>query len=198
MKKTVVLMLLTIALVVALPGTLFAQSSTSFTSYYKPGNVVASIDGGVSFSPYGFSVAAYPGLEFLLAKYQIGDVIPLDFGAAVKGRLGVGVGSSSGFGIGIGGFGTAHFGFRGMPGDLANIIGRLDFVIGLGLSFDIASAYYTNSGLGFASFGQVNYFLNDSTAISFTEYYWGRNQFADTTIGIHLRFGSKAAAKKAM
>ncbi|HUX20794.1 MAG TPA: hypothetical protein VMW69_06115 [Spirochaetia bacterium] len=196
MKRFAVLVVLTVALVVALPGALFAQSSNSFTSYYQPGNVAASIEAGASFGYYGFSLAAYPSLEFMIAKYNIGDVIPLDIGAEVRGRVGLGIGSYAGFGLGVGGLATAHMGFRGMPGDLGAYLSKIDLYIGLGLAYDFQSSYYNSFGLGFVSIAGLNYFLSDSMAVVLGEAYW--HGFADTTIGLRLKFGSAEAAKKAM
>jgi hypothetical protein len=196
MRRFLVLSILTVALVVAQPGTLFAQSNNSFTSYYKPGNVAAGIEVGPSFGWGYFSIAAYPSLEFMVAKYRIGDVIPLDFGAEVKARVGLDIGYGGGLGLGVGGFGTAHFGFRGMPGDIGNIIGKFDFFLGLGLAFDFLSPSWATAGLGLASFGGFNYFLNDNLSVTVAENYW--HNYYDTTFGLRLKFGSAEAAKKAM
>lgn len=196
MNKRSLLLLLVAGLMTVVPGILFAQSGTRFTSYYEPGNVAVSVEAGASFGYSGFSIAAYPSIEFLAAKYRIGDSVPLDFGVEVKGRVGIGVGSYSGLGIGVGGFGTVHMGFRGMSGDIGKILSRIDVFAGLGVAYDFESSYYNTFGLGFASFGGLNYFLSDTMAVVFGESYW--NGFADTTIGLRLRFGSVEAAKKSM
>ena len=196
MRRILVLMFLIVALV-ALPSAVFAQSNNSFTSYYKPGNVAAGIEVGPSFGWGYFSIAAYPSVEFMLAKYRIGDVIPLDIGAEVKARAGLDIGYGGGLGLGAGGFATAHFGFRGMPGDIGNIVGKFDLFLGLGLVADFITPSWASGGLlGFASFAGFNYFLSDTLAVTVAENYW--HNYYDTTIGLRLKFGSAEAAKKAM
>ncbi len=196
MKKTLVLLLLTVALVVAVPSALFAQSASGLTSNYKPGNVAVGVDVGGGFYYSSFSLAAYPGVEFLVAKYRVGDYLPLDFGVAARGRFGLDAGAGgTGVDIGVGGFGTVHVGFRGLPGDFGKILGKFDVFVGLGAAFDIiAPPYY--AGLGFAQYSGINYFLSDNMAVTLSDQWW--HNYFDYTIGIRLKFGSAEAAKKAM
>lgn len=196
MRRLLLLLSLTLALVVAVPGALFAQSSSGFTSYYKPGNVALGVDLGGGFYYSSFSFAAYPSAEFFLAKYRVGDYLPLDFGAAVRGRIGLDAGiGGAGIDVGVGGFGTAHLGFRGIPGDIGKILGRFDVFVGLGLVYDIISpAYY--SGLGFSEYSGLNYFINDNFAVTLSNQWW--HNYFDYTIGVRFKFGSSEAAKKAM
>ena len=195
MKRMLALLLFGAALVV-IPVSLFAQSSSGFTSYYKPGNVALSVDvgGGTYYS--SFSLAVYPGAEFLLAKYRVADFLPLDFGVAARGRIGLDAGlGGAGLDLGAGGFGTMHVGFRGIPGDVGKILGRFDLFVGLGVVFDFVSPTYYN-GLGFGQFSGVNYSLTDNLALRLTDQWW--HNYFDYTIGVQLKFGSTEAAKTAM
>lgn len=196
MKRILVLLLLSAALVVAVPGSLFAQSSSGFTSYYKPGNVVLSADVGGGTYYRSFTLAVYPGLEVLLAKYRVGDYLPLDFGVAARGRIGLDSSAGgSGLDLGVGGFGTIHVGFRGIPGDFGKILGRFDLFGGFGVAFNfVAPTPY--SGFGFGQFSGLNYFLTDNLALSLSEQWW--NGYFDATIGLKLKFGSAAEVKKAL
>ncbi|HUZ17044.1 MAG TPA: hypothetical protein VMV68_01580, partial [Spirochaetia bacterium] len=72
-------------LAVAVPSALFAQSG-GLTSYYKPGNVALGVDVGFGNYYSSLSVSGYPSFELFLAKFRIGDYLPLDIGVAVKGR----------------------------------------------------------------------------------------------------------------
>ncbi len=196
MKRFFVLFALIAVLVVGLPSSLFAQSSKGLTSYYSPGNVVLGIDVGGGASLGYLSLAVYPGAEFLLAHYQIGDYLPIDIGAAVRARASFDAGYGGlGLGLGAGGFGTVHFGFKGIPGDIGAIIGRFDLFLGLGLAVD----FLPGIGFGFSQYSGFNYFINDTFAVSLTDQYWGGYyNYWDYTIGAHFRFGSTQAAKKAM
>lgn len=196
MKRILPLLLFTAALVVVVPGSLFAQSSSGFTSYYKPGNVVINADVGGGTYYKSFSLAIYPGVEFLLAKYRVADYLPLDFGVAARGRLGLDSAlGGAGLDLGAGGFGTLHVGFRGIPGDVGKILGRFDVFLGLGVVFDFVapSAY---GGLGFGEFSGLNFFLTDNLALRLSDQWW--HNYFDYTAGLQLKFGSKAAAKKAL
>lgn len=196
MKRMLMLLLFTAALVVLVPASLFAQSSSGFTSYYKPGNVALTADVGGGTYYTSFSLAIYPGAEFLLAKYRVGDYLPLDFGVAARGRIGFDSAiGGAGLDLGAGGFGTIHVGFRGIPGDLGKILGRFDLFAGFGAVFDFVSPLYYQ-GLGFGEFSGLNYFLTDNLAVSLSNQWW--HNYFDGTIGLRLKFGSAAAAKKAM
>lgn len=196
MRRFLLLLFLGLVLAVAVPGALFAQSSKGFTSYYKPGNVALGVDVGGGFYYSAFSFVAYPSAEFLLAKYRIGDYLPLDLGAAVRGRVGLDSSAGgAGIDVGVGGFGTAHVGFRGISGDIGKILGRFDLFAGLGLAFDvIAPSNY--AGLGFAWYSGLNYFIKDNFAVTLSGQGW--HKYVDYTIGLRFKFGSSKEARKAM
>ena len=170
MKKRLVALVLALALVA--PFAALADET-----YYQPGNVVPSIGIGASVGWGGFGLWLYPGVEFMVAKVKISGSVPLDFGVAVKGLLGV-----SGFGygyftVGAGAFGTAHLCFRGIDWDV-DFLDPVDIWIGLGIA---ASLHIPYGGAGAwggwplypAGAAGINYFLNDRFALMLSGGYWG-------------------------
>jgi hypothetical protein len=181
MKKRLVALVLALALVV--PFAALADET-----YYQPGNLVPSIGVGAGFG-WGFTVSAYPGLELMVAKWKIADVIPLDFGVAVKGLLGFSTGyfGSSYTHLGVGAFGTVHWGLRGMSWDL-NFLDPVDLWWGIGIaaSAHLPADTWTYGWLNFATVGGVNYFLNDRFALMLAGSYWG---YGGGYVGVLYKLG---------
>jgi hypothetical protein len=194
MKRFLGSLVVVAVMAVAVPSALFAQSG-GLTSYYKPGNVALGVDVGFGNYYSSLSVSGYPSFELFLAKFRIGDYLPLDIGVAVKGRLGLEAGfGGAGLDAGVGGFVTAHLGFRGLPQGLDEILGKVDLFVGLGPTLDILG-YYT--GLHFSEYSGFSYFINDNFAVTLSDTWWGYYYF-DYTIGVRYKFGSSEAAMKSV
>jgi hypothetical protein len=181
MKKRMLALALLLALVV--PFAAVAEET-----YYQPGNVLPSIGVGASWWSYGFTVSVYPGVEFMLAKVKIAEVVPLDFGVAVKGLFGFSTGAYSGYmHLGAGVFGTVHWGLRGMDWDL-DFLDPVDLWWGIGLAVvgHLPAGWWTGSLFNFATAGGVNWFLNDRLAIMFGGSYWG---YGGGYIGLQYKLG---------
>jgi len=184
--KRKVIVLIALVLVLALPALSFADSNdVKWDSYLKPGNIVVSAGIGLG---WGLSVAIYPGVEVIMAQIKLADVVPLQFGAAVKGMINpYGWAGYSGLFLGAGGFATAHLSFKGL--DLPfDYLDKLDYYLGLGFSvnFDTGGYFsdYYNSGIniGFASYSGLSYFLNDNLAIYLEGNYWA--YYGGGTVGV--------------
>ncbi|URA09552.1 hypothetical protein [Thermospira aquatica] len=168
-----------------------AQSTKGFLdSHYKPGTFAVNVGIDLWAFSYG-GLGVYPGAEFSLAQYAIENQIPFDFGLAVQGfyyTYGVNYYSYSWSftSLGVGVFGTVHFGPKKSMPVLFEFLERVDFHVGLGLSFQ--NSWYTTSDpysqeyldsirrrnpLGFATIGGVTYFLTDTFGIRFDGSYYG-------------------------
>ena len=99
--------------------------------------------------------------------------MPVSFGAAARGRLGL----SGTFTAGVGAFATAHLGLLGLP--IPEVFQAVEWYLGLGIDFVPAL------GFGFAGLFGMNYFINPTFAVYLEEVSW-RSGF-DTTIGIRLK-----------
>jgi hypothetical protein len=153
------------------------KSSSALTPWVDKGELLANAGigwGGLS-----------GGAEFTLARINIGEVIPLTFGAAARAMVDPGIfnTSYSSFQFGLGAFGTAHFGFKSLNlPDGLTWLSRFDAYAGLGLGFGSAtladaysSSYYTfKPGIGISTFEGTSYYLNDKLAIGFEYGYLGR------------------------
>jgi hypothetical protein len=180
MQKRLVALVLALALVIPF-------AAVADDTYYQPGNLVPSIGVGLG-GGWGLTVSAYPGLELMVAKVKIADVIPLDFGVAVKGLIGFSTYFSYSYvHLGVGAFGTMHWGLRGMNWDL-DFLDPVDVWWGIGLaaSAHIPADTWTYGWLDFATVGGINYFLNDRLALMVAGSYWG---YSGGYVGILYKLG---------
>jgi hypothetical protein len=137
---------------------------------------------------FGWDLGVGGGAEYVLARVDIADVLPLTFGAAGRGYFSMGIWGYSSLDIAV--LGTVHVGFKGLdlPADLKNLIDPIDYYAGLGIGFNIYNDYYTDRfPLGLTSISGASYFLNDNFAINFegggTTYSWGYGM-----IGVLFKF----------
>ena len=111
-NRTRVSLFLAIAVAIATPAALSAQNS--WTHHLPANTVTASVAVGADFPAAGinalFGLSVYPGAEWTIADPKFG-VVPVSFGAAARGRLGI----SGTFTAGVGAFATAHLGLLGLP-----------------------------------------------------------------------------------
>lgn len=154
----------------------FSDETLAFTPYVDKGELLANVGigwGGIS-----------GGVEFTLARIDIGGLIPLTFGAAGRVLVDPGIfySSWSTFAFGVGGFGTAHVGFKEV--DLPSGITWLsdfDAYLGLGLGFAAATSIYDyydpKPGVGISTFSGASYYLNDNLAINFEYGYIGKVRY---------------------
>ncbi len=127
---------------------------------------------------FGWGIGLGGGAEYVLARVDIAEVLPLTFGAAGRGYF-------SAFGtysvLDIAAMGTIHVGFKGLdlPEDLKRWIDPIDYYAGLGLGYNVLGNDYwaDRFPLGFATMSGASYFLNDNLAINFEGGsmggYWG-------------------------
>jgi len=118
----------------------------------------------------GWSIGIGGGAEYVLARVDIADVLPLTFGAAGRGYFTIN--GSYSF-MDIAAMGTIHVGFKGldMPADFKRLIDPIDYYAGLGLGIHVLgndNYYMSNrSMIDIAAMSGVSYFLNDNFAINF-------------------------------
>jgi hypothetical protein len=172
MKKVLAILLVLLCTV----GLTFADETLAFTPYVDKGELLANVGigwGGLS-----------GGIEFTLARIDIGGIIPLTFGAAGRALVDPGIfySSWSTFAFGVGGFGTAHVGFKevNLPDGLT-WISDFDAYLGLGLGFASATSVYDyydlKPGIGISTFSGASYYLNDNLAINFEYGYIGKVKY---------------------
>ena len=192
MKKLIRVLVIGLLL---LPMTGLAAEGETWDSLYAPKDIALSV--GIGFG-YGFSLVAYPGVEFLVHEFVISETVPLEFGVAAKGFVNWFNendiwGDYGWLAFGGGGFGTVHFTFRGSDLDIPPFLEKVDFYSALGLVFTYFTytgdwgtlSKYADTGLGFASYGGVSYFLKENLAIYAEGNYWGYGGGA--TIGALLK-----------
>jgi hypothetical protein len=137
--------------------------------------------GGVELG-WGFGIGG--GAEYVFARLDIADQIPLTFGAAGRGYLMSGWGYTF---LETGILGTCHVSFKGLdlPRDVKTWSDKLDYYVGLGLGIGLIQSDYWNdrSPIAFASVSGVNYFLKKNLALTAEGGYmgyWGYGLFGVT------------------
>ena len=166
------------------------DSSIWFGSNYMPGNIALSLQAAFEQSAAGSALLLYPAGEFIIYKPIIGNVSPVDFGAAVIGRFGLAFADTDlGLTAGAGAFATAHMGFKGLEFPFAEYLARLDYYIKIGPVFDFITPSFDTSDLklGLGVFTGLNYFLTDNFAISVGYSYW--RGYGGGTVGVMLKIG---------
>ncbi|MFH2116384.1 MAG: hypothetical protein ABIJ86_17925 [Spirochaetota bacterium] len=155
-------------------GIAFADETIAFTPYVDKGELLANV--GIGWG------GIYGGVEFTLARIDIGGIIPLTFGAAGRAAIDPGLFTPDWTSFGVGGFGTAHVGFKEvkLPSGLT-WLSDFDAYIGLGLGFASGttslSYYDPKPGIGISTFEGASYYLNDKLAINFEYGYIGRIKY---------------------
>jgi opacity protein-like surface antigen len=170
MKKVLAILLV----LLCAAGLSFADETLAFTPYVDKGELLANVGigwGGIS-----------GGIEFTLARIDIGGIIPLTFGAAGRVAIDPGLFTPDWTSFGVGGFGTAHVGFKevNLPDGLT-WISDFDAYLGIGLGFASGttsiSYYEPKPGIGISTFSGASYYLNDNLAINFEYGYIGRIKY---------------------
>jgi hypothetical protein len=190
MKKFLVILL---ALILA-SGFAFAQdkaSTVKLIPYVDKGELLANVGigwGGLS-----------GGAEFTFFRLDIGDILPLTFGAAARACIDPGIFDVNWTTFAFGGFATGHVGFKeiNLPSGLT-WLSNFDAYVGLGVGFASGSSDYYNDitpGIGISTFEGAAYYLSDTLAINFEYGYIGRIKYWSTwsypvwysTIGVILK-----------
>ncbi|MDX9827834.1 MAG: hypothetical protein RBT73_08820 [Spirochaetia bacterium] len=170
MKKTIAVLLL---LAVVSFGA-YAQGKTNMDK----GDFAASI--GLNFG-WGFGVGG--GAEMMLARWDIADVIPITFGAAVK----AGISLTPWFEATVAALGTAHFGLATFT-DLPEWARKFDWYTALGLGLGLGGG--SGLGIGIATGGGMSYHFTPSIAViteSIWASYFNRYSYGFTTIGVQFK-----------
>jgi hypothetical protein len=186
MRRICTLVLLLVFVLAAAPA--FSQEAETgaaplASSAYNSGNITLSATVGFG---YGFSLAVYPGAEFIIVDTMIGDSLPFSFGIAARGMFNTYSYSSIYYSyrytaFGAGAFAAAHLSFRDLRSDAPiGFLENFDFYSMLGLVFNFfnysdATGTYDpfTDGLGFATIGGFNYFFSNSFALKIEGNYWG-------------------------
>lgn len=133
---------------------------------------------------YGFSLALYPGIEYIVETVDLAERVPLSFGFSAKGCFSfvnnMGKNGPEGSLYSIGGFFTGHYSFRALATS-SKILDSLDTHMGLGVAFTGASGGFIG-GLGFASYLGISYYFSDNLAALVEGNYWAYQ--GGITVGI--------------
>lgn len=92
--------------VVGVPISVSAQDS--WTHHLDTNDLTLSVGAGFNFGTLSFAI--YPGAEWTVAAPKFG-VVPVSFGAAARGRIGI----SGGITVGAAALAVAHLGLNGLP-----------------------------------------------------------------------------------
>jgi hypothetical protein len=143
LKKIIVL----IALACLVGSAAYAQIPVNMNK----GDLAASV--GFNF---GWDYGVGAGIEYMFARVDIADAVPITFGLAAKG----GAGFMYGTNFILVGLATAHFGLGFIP-ELPTWIRKFDFYYGLGLGTGLGAEF----GIGLGNGGGVSYFIKPDLAI---------------------------------
>jgi len=181
--KKLVLGLVVAALLLMIPAAAFSQN-VDWEGNYEKGDF--SVFAGIGIG-YGFSIV--PGVELAFAEWKVGDVLPLTFGAALKGSINIY--SSYWTAFGVGGLATVHLGFKGL--DIPEFLQKFDVYasLGVGVSFFNYTGVYAGWDqrdvyFGIATADGVAYFISDKFAVYAEGNYWAYGGGA--TIGALYKF----------
>lgn len=172
-RSRIVLVIVALVLVVA---TAPAQTTLPwFGTQYQPGNVAFSLTAAPLFGT-GIGVAAYPGAEYIFAKYRPLNLFSVDFGVGARGTFSAWASSTYGYmTLGAAPTLSIHTGLRGFEGSaVAEYLDRLDFYSAFGLGYQLAltdSTLGPRSGLTWMNASGLNYYFTDQLAISLTSNY---------------------------
>lgn len=157
--KTSRILVIALVLVVAVASVGVAQPKWS--SYYLPGNVAFGVDAALGRPAGSWAFELYPAAELLFSKVRVLDIVPIDFGAGVRGAVSFG----PSFIVGADVFGSAHVGFRGISTFLSDVLGNVDIRARLGLGYQFSPDADARA-LRLISDNAVSYFLSEHLAVS--------------------------------
>lgn len=141
------LLVLTLALACLASGAAYSQIPVNMDK----GDLAFAI--GANFGwDYGVGASA----EYMFARVNLADSVPLTFGLAIRG----GVGFMYSTNYVVAGLATAHMSLGFIP-DVPRWIGNFDFYYGLGLGVGAGSDF----GIGIANSGGIAYYLAPNLAI---------------------------------
>ena len=176
-KKVIIV----VALACAVSGMAFAQDA-AIDPHMDKGTL--AVNAGLAF---GWGIGLGGGAEFVLARVDLAEILPLTFGAAGRAYFSSAWGYSF---FDVAAMGTGHVGLKGLdlPPEMKPWTDRLDYYVGLGIGVSLAGTdYWTDrSPINFASMTGVNYFLNDNLAINFESGYMGYWGYG--LVGVLLKF----------
>ena len=112
-----------------------------------------AVAGGVNF---GWDYGIGASVEYMFARVNIADAVPLTFGVALRGGIGF-IYSTNYI---VAGLATAHLSLGFIP-DLPRWIKNFDFYYGLGLGMGAGSHF----GIGIGNSGGLAYYLTPKVAL---------------------------------
>lgn len=116
------------------------------------------VNAGALYGWYGFGVGG--GAEYIFARWNVTERLPLTFGAAAKASFGY-----PGLAADLGAMATMHFDFEGFPA-LPRFLRNFDWYWGLGLGACLGSSF----GTGPLGATGTSYFINPRLAINIDIY----------------------------
>jgi hypothetical protein len=180
MKKLALGLILGV-LLLAIPAATFAQG-TDWYGHFEKGDFSVGAGVGLGFGGWGYGLSIFPGAEYTIADWRIGDTVPLALGVSARGLIGF----SSYYGtvFGVGPFVAVHVGFRGL--DIPEFFQKFDVYTALGLAVTFGGNTGLYSPFGLNSYGGFNYFLKENLALYLEGSYWG--YYGGTTLGVLYKF----------
>ncbi|MDP2791597.1 MAG: hypothetical protein Q8O15_07575 [Rectinemataceae bacterium] len=112
------------------------------------------VNAGVLYGWYGFGLGG--GAEYIFARWNVTEHLPLTFGAAAKASFGY-----PGLAMDLAAMATMHFDFESFPA-LPRFLRNFDWYWGLGLGACLGSSF----GFGPMGASGTSYFINPNLAIN--------------------------------
>ena len=181
MKKLALGLILGV-LMLAVPAATFAQG-VDWYGHFEKGDFSVGAGLGLGFGGWGYGLSIFPGAEYTVADWRIGDTVPLALGVSARGLIGF----SNYYGtvFGIGPFVTLHLGFRDAE-FFPEFLQKLDLYTALGLAVTFGGNTALYNPVGLNQYFGLNYFVNDKLALYLEENYWG--YYVGTTLGVLFKF----------
>lgn len=164
-------------------------------SYNTPGNLLVDLHLNTDFQ--NRTMLRGSG-EFIVSKFFVNDVMPLDLGFNITGMAGFNTSEFQDNAVGAGAGVTAHIGFRGFGGRFGEILEKTDVFADLGAGYthmlsdeDVKSwSGIDNSPVSWYSTIGIGYHLTDTAAVTLGNANWGSHS------GIFVGFRIKSAGKQ--
>ena len=187
MRKTLSA-LLVIVWIALLPASLFAQEA-DWDGQLHRGDL--SFELGFGFGAhgngFGYGIAAVPGVEWILADWRLGEVVPLALGIGAKGA--VEYIPAGGIGAGADVLASIHLGFRGL--ESSRFIQALDVYTAAGAGMVFLGGASVPFGLVFPTiYAGAAWLLRENFALYLEGVYrrgWRVVGYGGATFGFRLR-----------
>jgi hypothetical protein len=180
--------LLAVAGIALLPASLRAQVE-NWDGQLHQGDLTFELGFGFGAhgNGFGYGIAAAPGVDWIVADWRLGEVVPLALGIGAKGA--VEYIPAGGVGAGADALATIHLGFRGL--EASRFIQALDVYTAAGAGLVFVGEASVPFGLVFpAIYAGAAWFLRENFALYLEGVYrkgWRAVGYGGATFGIRLR-----------